>query len=155
MLEGSQATIARVRDAVRGRSALHFACHGRFIGALPTASGLRLADGWMPVRDIVELELDADFVFLAGCETGRNAVDAGDELAGISRAFLAAGARCLVAGLWSVRDQAALEVSTSFHQEISKGKRPSTALRSAVLASILKWGHPSWWAPFVVTGSLS
>ncbi len=155
VLEGSQATIARVRDAVRGRSALHFACHGRFIGALPTASGLRLADGWMPVRDIVELELDADFVFLAGCETGRNAVDAGDELAGISRAFLAAGARCLVAGLWSVRDQAALEVSTSFHQEISKGKRPSTALRSSVLASILKWGHPSWWAPFVVTGSLS
>jgi len=155
VLEGSQATIARVRDAVRGRSALHFACHGRFIGALPNASGLRLADGWMPVRDIVELELDADFVFLAGCETGRNAVDAGDELAGISRAFLAAGARCLVAGLWSVRDQAALEVSTSFHQEISKGKRPSAALRSAVLASILKWGHPSWWAPFVVTGSLS
>jgi len=155
MVRGSAATIARVREAVRGRSMLHFACHGRFVGALPTASGLKLADGWLPVRDIVELDLDAQVVFLAGCETGRNSVDAGDELAGISRAFLAAGARCLVAGLWSVRDHAALEVSTSFHQEFSAGARPSAALRAAALASIKKWEHPSWWAPFVVTGSLA
>ncbi len=155
LLRGTDATIARVRASIRGRSMVHFACHGRFIGALPNASGLRLADGWMPVRDIVELDLDAEVVFLAGCETGRNAIDAGDELAGISRAFLAAGARCLVAGLWSVRDQAALEVSTSFHRSISSGCRPSAALREAVLASLEKWEHPSWWAPFVVTGSVS
>ena len=155
VVQGAQATIARVREAVRGRSMLHFACHGRFIGALPNASGIKLADGWMPVREIVDLDLDAQVVFLAGCETGRNSVDAGDELAGISRAFLAAGARCLVAGLWSVRDHAALEVSTLFHREFSAGHRPSAALRHAALASIQKWGHPSWWAPFVVTGSLS
>jgi CHAT domain-containing protein len=155
VLRGASATIARVREAARGRSLLHFACHGRFIGALPNASGLRLADGWMPVRDIVDLELDAQVVFLAGCETGRNTVDAGDELAGISRAFLAAGARCLVAGLWSVRDHAALEVSANFHQEFSAGRRPSAALRAAALASLKKWEHPSWWAPFVVTGSLA
>jgi CHAT domain-containing protein len=155
VLRGADATIARVRNAARGRSMLHFACHGRFIGALPNASGLRLADGWMPVREIVDLELDAQVVFLSGCETGRNAVDAGDELAGISRAFLAAGARCLVAGLWSVRDHAALEMSANFHQEFSAGRRPSAALRAAALASLKKWEHPSWWAPFVVTGSLA
>ena len=155
VLRGSDATIARVRDDVRGRSMLHFACHGRFIGSLPNASGIRLADGWMPLRDIVDLDLDAEVVFLAGCETGRNAVDSGDELAGISRAFLAAGARCLVAGLWSVRDHAALEVSRTFHREFASGARPSAALRSAVLASLQKWSHPSWWSPFVVTGSLT
>lgn len=155
LVSGNEATIDAVRAAVRGRAVLHFACHGRFIGALPSASGIRLADGWMPVRDIVELELDADVVFLAACETGRHSVDAGDELAGISRAFLAAGARCLVAGLWSVRDQAALEVSTLFHQQFASGARPSAALRAATLASLSKWGHPSLWAPFVVTGSLS
>ena len=155
VIEGADATIARVRASVRGRSMLHFACHGRFIGALPNASGLKLADGWMPVRDIVDLDLDAQVVFLAGCDTGRNSVDAGDELAGISRAFLAAGARCLVAGLWSVRDHAALEVSTEFHKEFSAGCRPSAALRAAALASLRKWEHPSWWAPFVVSGSLA
>jgi CHAT domain-containing protein len=155
VLRGDDATIDRVRDAARGRAMLHFACHGRFIGALPNASGLRLSDGWLPVREIVELELDAQVVFLSACETGRNAVDAGDELAGISRAFLAAGARCLVAGLWSVRDHAALETSANFHQEFSAGRRPSAALRAAALASLKKWEHPSWWAPFVVTGSLA
>jgi len=155
VLRGSDATIARVREDVRGRSMLHFACHGRFIGALPNASGIRLADGWMPLRDIVDLDLDAEVVFLAGCETARNAIDSGDELAGISRAFLAAGARSLVAGLWSVRDQAALEISTLFHREFSAGARPSAALRAAALASLKKWEHPSWWSPFVVTGSLA
>lgn len=155
VLRGGAATIDQVRQAVRGRSTLHFACHGRFIGSLPNASGIKLADGWMPVREIVDLELDAQVVFLAACETGRNSVLAGDELAGISRAFLAAGARCLVAGLWSVRDHAALAVSESFHQEFASGARPSAALRSAVLASLQKWSHPSWWSPFVVTGSLS
>jgi len=155
VLEGADATIARVRASVQGRSMLHFACHGRFIGALPNASGLKLADGWLPVREIVDLDLDAQVVFLAGCETGRNSVDAGDELAGISRAFLAAGARCLVAGLWSVRDHATLEVSTRFHKEFSAGSRPSAALRAAALASLRKWEHPSWWAPFVVSGSLA
>ena len=155
VLRGGAATIDQVRQAVRGRSTLHFACHGRFIGSLPNASGIKLADGWMPVREIVDLELDAQVVFLAACETGRNSVLAGDELAGISRAFLAAGARCLVAGLWSVRDHAALAVSESFHQEFASGARPSAALRQAVLASLQKWSHPSWWSPFVVTGSLS
>ena len=155
VLRGSAATIDQVRQAVRGRSTLHFACHGRFIGSLPSASGIKLADGWMPVREIVDLELDAQVVFLAACETGRNSVLAGDELAGISRAFLAAGARCLVAGLWSVRDHAAMAVSESFHQEFASGARPSAALRRAVLASLQKWSHPSWWSPFVVTGSLS
>ena len=155
VLRGGAATIDQVRQAVRGRSTLHFACHGRFIGSLPSASGIKLADGWMPVREIVDLELDAQVVFLAACETGRNSVLAGDELAGISRAFLAAGARCLVAGLWSVRDHAALAVSESFHQEFASGARPSAALRRAVLASLQKWSHPSWWSPFVVTGSLS
>ncbi|MEY4119557.1 MAG: hypothetical protein RLZZ116_2885, partial [Planctomycetota bacterium] len=48
VLRGGAATIDQVRQAVRGRSTLHFACHGRFIGSLPNASGIKLADGWMP-----------------------------------------------------------------------------------------------------------
>jgi CHAT domain-containing protein len=133
---------------------VHLACHGRFVPSLPSASGVRLADGWMPLRDIVELGLDADLVFLSGCETGRHAVDIGDELAGIARAFLAGGARRLVTTLWSVRDAAAIEVATRFHEGFSRGLRPSAALRAAMLASLRNRVHPSWWAPFVTTGVL-
>lgn len=151
---GAAATIARVRDALPGRRTVHLACHGRFVPALPSASGLRLADGWMPVRDILDVALDADLVFLSGCETGRVAIDAGDEVAGLSRAFLAAGARRLVTSLWPVRDAAAAALATGFHTRFSSGMRPSAALRESMLDSMHAHAHPARWAPFVVSGVL-
>ena len=154
VLRGADATAARVADAMRAARVVHLACHGRFVDALPNASGLRLADRWMPVREVVELGLDADLVFLSGCETGRHAVDAGDELAGLGSAFLAAGARRLVTSLWPVRDQAAVEIAVEFHRCFSTGMRPSAALRESMLASMRTSPHPSWWAPFAVTGAL-
>jgi len=154
VIAGGDASIAAFRTAARRARVVHLACHGRFVPSLPSASGVRLADGWMPLRDIVELGLDADLVFLSGCETGRHAVDIGDELAGIARAFLAGGARRLVTTLWSVRDAAAIEVATRFHEGFSRGLRPSAALRAAMLASLRNRVHPSWWAPFVTTGVL-
>ena len=154
VLEGAQATIAAVRGAVRARRCIHLACHGRFIASLPMASGLKLADAWMPVRDLLELELDADLVVLTGCETGRHAVDAGEELTGIARAFLAAGARCVVTTLWPVRDAVAIDIATDFHRRLLAKQRPSAALREAMLAARQNTVHPAWWAPFVVLGTL-
>ncbi len=154
VLEGAQATITAVRSAVRGRRLIHLACHGRFIASLPAASGLKLADAWMPVRDLLDLELDADLVVLTGCETGRHAVDAGEELTGIARAFLAAGARCVVTTLWPVRDDLAIAIATDFHRRLLTEQRPSAALRDAMLAARQNAGHPAWWAPFVVLGTL-
>jgi len=154
VLSGADATIAAFRASAPAARTIHLACHGRFVPSLPSASGVRLADGWLPLRDIVELGLDADLVFLSGCETGRHAIDIGDELAGIARAFLAGGARRLVTTLWSVRDAAALDVAERFHEGISRSERPSAALRTSMLASMRNGVHPSWWAPFVTTGVL-
>lgn len=154
VLTGSAAQRSAVRDAVRPARVVHLACHGRFVPALPAASGLRLADGWMPMRDLMQLELNADLVFLSGCETGCHAVDVGEELSGIARAVLAAGARRLVTTLWSVRDAAAIDIATHFHTSFAAGIRPSSALRDAMVASMQKTPHPSWWAPFVVSGVL-
>jgi CHAT domain-containing protein len=102
----------------------------------------------------MQLELNADLVFLSGCETGCHAVDVGEELSGIARAVLAAGARRLVTTLWSVRDAAAIDIATHFHTSFAAGIRPSSALRDAMVASMQKTPHPSWWAPFVVSGVL-
>ena len=154
VLAGESATIAAVRAAVRGRAAIHFACHGRFLPALPNASGIRLADGWMPVREIVALGLDADLVFLSACESGRHAVDAGEELSGIARAFLAAGARRVVTSLWPVRDAAAEAIATGYHAEARLGKRPSAALRDSMLAAARFLPHPCDWSAFTVSGGL-
>lgn len=153
-LVGEDATIAAFRAAVRGRDSIHLACHGRFVPALPAASGIRLADGWLPVREIVALDLDADLVFLSACESGRHAVDAGEELCGIARSFLAAGARRVVTSLWSVRDEAAEAVATGYHTRSAAGSRPSTALRDAMLAAMRVLQHPADWASFNLTGGL-
>ncbi|MCE2885275.1 MAG: CHAT domain-containing protein, partial [Planctomycetaceae bacterium] len=153
-LSGERATREGLRDAIAGANVVHLACHGRFVPSLPSASGLRLADGWLPLRDIVDLRLDADLVFLSGCETGRHAVDAGEELSGLARAFHAAGARRLVTTLWSVRDAAALAVAEGFHTSLRAGSRPSAALRDSMLALRHESPHPSWWAPFAVSGVL-
>ena len=153
-LTGSAATRHAVRTAVHNARVVHFACHGRFIPSLPTASGLHLADGWMSIRDLFDLELNADLVFLSGCETGRHAIDAAEELTGVARAMLASGAARLVTTLWSVRDASAVRVATRFHASFSSGNRPSCALREAMLDSMRHSPHPSWWAPFVLTGVL-
>jgi CHAT domain-containing protein len=154
VLAGAGATIEVVREAVRDRRTVHFACHGRFLPSLPAASGIRLADGWMPVREIVALPLDAELVFLSACESGRHAVDAGEELCGIARAFLAAGARRVVTSLWPVRDAAAEAVATGYHTAAGAGKRPSAALRDSMLATMRFLPHPCDWAAFTVSGGL-
>ena len=154
LLKGDAATRSALRAAAPSAAMIHLACHGRFVPSLPAASGLRLADGWLPIRDILDLGLAADLVVLSGCETGRHAVDAGDELSGIARAFHAAGARRLVTTLWSVRDRAALRLATRFHRALCDGSRPSRALRESTLALIAESAHPSCWAPFVLSGSI-
>lgn len=153
-LAGLDATRARFADAITNVRIVHLACHGRFVPALPSASGLRLADGWISMRDIVDLRLNAEVVVLSGCETGRHAVDAGEELSGLTRAFHAAGARRLVTTLWPVRDAAALKIADRFHADFLAGSRPSAALRHSILALRHETPHPSWWAPFVVSGVL-
>ena len=108
----------------------------------------------MPVREIVALGLDADLVFLSACESGRHAVDAGEELSGIARAFLAAGARRVVTSLWPVRDAAAEAIATGYHAEARLGKRPSAALRDSMLAAARFLPHPCDWSAFTVSGGL-
>lgn len=113
---GPEATAARVQAAAPDARLIHFACHGHFSPHDPLGSGLKLADRWLNVREICDLRLRAGLVTLSGCETGRNVVTAGDELQGLSRAFLAAGAAALLVSLWTVQDEAALKLMTDFYK---------------------------------------
>lgn len=85
---------------------LHFACHGVFRADRPLFSGLQLADGWLTTLDIFNFRLSASLVTLSACQTGRNVAGGGDELQGLMRAFLTAGAATLVMTLWDVADAA-------------------------------------------------
>ncbi|MEJ2266791.1 MAG: CHAT domain-containing protein, partial [Anaerolineales bacterium] len=100
-----EVTLKQIQEKGPGSRALHLAAHGSFRPDNPLFSGLALADGWLTTLDIFNLRLQASLVTLSACETGRSVVSGGDELLGLMRAFLYAGAASLVLSQWAVYDR--------------------------------------------------
>ena len=156
-LEGEDATVAGATRALADADIAHLACHGRFVASNPMASGLRLADRWLTVRDVYRMRLAASLITLSGCETGAHAIESGDEMVGLIRAFLAAGASALCVSLWTVHDAATTELMQRFYERVlsNDSSRPSVAdaMRSAQLETMGDHPHPAHWAPFVLVGA--
>ncbi len=155
-LSGPGATVAAARDRVVAADVLHCASHGQFSARLPMSSGLKLSDGWLTVRDIYTLRMRADLVVLSGCNTGRNLVSAGDELVGLVRGFIVAGARSLLVSLWPAHDENTSNLMLEFHRmwrhSADESWAKAAAVRSAQLAAMRTRPHPLYWAPFVLVG---
>ena len=136
---------------------LHIASHGKFHSDRPLDSGILLAadgenDGRLTVSELYDLELNADLVTLSACETGLGEVRNGDDIVGLTRGFLYAGARAIVASLWPVSDDATRDLMTRFYAKLqSVGKREG--LRQAQIETRKKYPHPYFWAAFQITGS--
>ncbi|GAB4191010.1 MAG: hypothetical protein OHK0022_04340 [Roseiflexaceae bacterium] len=115
---------------------LHIAGHAVFHPADPTASELRLGRGEsLQARTIMhEIDLRVDLVTLSACTTGLSHVVPGDELQGLPRAFLYAGAPTVVCTLWEAADLVTLLVMERFYQGLSGGVAPAAALRDAQVA---------------------
>lgn len=151
-LKGKRATFAAFRESAGRAGILHLACHGEFRPDNPMFSSLRLADGWVTVRDVCEMRLKSSLVTLSACATGLNSVFGGDELLGLSRGFFSAGAASLLLTLWTVNDEAATELMGSFYRNLQRGMTLAEALREAQLGFIREGSHPYFWSPFVLTG---
>jgi tetratricopeptide (TPR) repeat protein len=152
LLGDQQATVEALRLKAPGCGLLHLACHGMFRVDNPMFSSLKVGDGWLAASDVIRLDLAGALVTLSACESGRNEVYAGDELMGLTRAFLGAGATTLVASLWLVQDETTAELMENWYAHLSEGVGRATALRSAQLALKDKYPHPYYWAPFVLIG---
>ena len=148
------ATKAVLRTLAANARILHLATHGDFRADNPLFSGLALADGWLSTLDIFGLRTNAALVTLSACQTGRNVVGGGDELLGLMRAFLAAGAASLVLTMWAVHDESTALLMTHFYQALLGGATKSAALRTAQLAlrDQSAYAHPYFWAPFLLVG---
>ena len=131
---------------------LHLACHGQFRPDNPMFSSLHLANGSVTVRDICSQKLKAELVTLSACETGLNKIFAGDEILGLARGFLSAGAKSLVLSLWNVNDEATAELMQKFYTCLQRGESVATSLRQAQIAFIDRSEHPYLWAPFISIG---
>jgi CHAT domain-containing protein len=131
---GPEATRERLLTAPPA-GIVHVAGHARFDPADPLGSGLDLADGPISARDLVDrLRLSGGLAVLSTCTSGTSRVVAGDELLGIQRALLIAGARAVVCTRWEASDIVALLVMDHFYRAVRDGTPPALALRDAQIA---------------------
>ena len=99
------ATRLRFQSEAPFSQVIHVAAHGDFKPFNPLFSGLHLEEGLLTTLDVFNIRLSASLVTLSACQTGRNLISGGDELFGLSRAFLASGAASLILTLWPVEDK--------------------------------------------------
>lgn len=149
---GEEATVEALRGAAPGSGILHLACHGLFRSDNPMFSALKLHDGWLTAADVMGLDLPGVLVTLSACESGRSGVIGGDEILGLTRAFLGTGAATLVVSLWLVQDDTTAELMSLWYGRLRGGERPAAALRAAQLEVKDRHDHPYYWAPFVLVG---
>jgi CHAT domain-containing protein len=91
-------------------------------------------------------------VTLSGCATGANVAAAGDELLGITRGVLCAGAQTVLLSLWNVHDESTSTFMKLLYGRMASGQVPTIALRDTMVEVRAKYPHPYYWAPFMLTG---
>ncbi len=147
------ATVATFKTQAAQYDVLHLTCHGLFRTDNPMFSSLQFGDGWLTAVDILNLKLPNSLVTLSACESGRGQTLTGDEVMGLTRAFLAAGAATVVVSLWLVQDEAAAGLMADLYGRYQYDDSRAGALRQAQLALKARHPHPYFWAPFVLVGN--
>jgi CHAT domain-containing protein len=135
---------------------LHIAAHGQHRLDQPDLSYLHLADGQLYTDDLLQQDLSYELVTLSGCETGRANVSASDELIGLGRGFLYAGAGALVVCQWQVRDDSTLDFIKKMYEILNRGnKSKAAAFREAQRSLIAenRQAHPAFWGAFQLIGN--
>jgi CHAT domain-containing protein len=151
---GQNASEEILRSKGPGSRLIHIATHGRFRQDNPMFSAIRLGDSFLSLFDLYQLKLPVELITLSGCSTGLNVVAAGDELVGLARGLLHAGAQSLVLSLWDVHDRSTAEFMAVFYRLLQQGKTKAAALRSATLELRARYPHCYQWAPFILVGKV-
>jgi CHAT domain-containing protein len=150
---GNQATRSNLMRFAPDARFLHLASHSYFRRDNPMFSFVQLADSPLHFYNLLDLKLKAEMVTLSACHTGMNMVFPGDELHGLMRGFLYAGAPSLVASLWAANDISTAQFMGEMYSHLSLGDTKRAAIRAAQLAIKDAYGHPYYWAPFVLMGN--
>ena len=157
VLTRRDATKAKGREHSTRHNLLHFATHAELDDADPLGSALLFApdtgdDGRLEVQEIFGLDLNAFLVVLSACETALGKLSRGDELTGLTRAFIYAGTPSVITTLWKVNDRASYELMWEFYRHLKAGRNKAEALRQAQVATLAKYPHPYYWAAYQLTG---
>jgi CHAT domain-containing protein len=156
ILQGAVANPAAYRNAMPGQfSWIHFAAHAAANQSSPLDSALILSSRdnayQLSGREVMNIPLNASLVTLSACRSAGTKTYSGEGQVGLSWAFLRAGARSVVAGLWDVTDRSTATLMADFYDQLAQNIAPVEALRHAKL-KLLHGGKayqkPFYWGPF-------
>jgi CHAT domain-containing protein len=144
---------------------VHLATHGIIDTEHPELSGIMLStlsstgesqNGFLQLHDVYNLDLSGTYlVVLSACRTGLGKEVNGEGLVGLTRGFMYAGARSVVASLWKVDDRATAALMRHFYKAmLVEHLPPAAALRKAKQSMWQeeRWHAPYFWAAFVLQG---
>jgi CHAT domain-containing protein len=163
---GREARKEIVLQHLSGASIIHIAAHGE-----PNRGEIMLAPNSSQVqpcltvpkqesylltqRDILNISVQARLVVLCCCHTGQGEITS-EGVIGITRAFLGAGARCVLATLWPIDDIAPKEFMEKFYGELFQETSVCEALRRTQNLfqkhEIEAYRSSRIWGPFTIYG---
>ena len=158
ILEGSEARPDSYAQAQPGNfEFIHFAAHATANPQSPLDSAVILSGPpdrcKLFARDVMSVPLNAELVTISACRSAGAKTYAGEGLVGFAWAFLRAGARNVIAGLWDVDDRSTAQLMAGLYAQLARGSTPADALRASKLALIHGGGSyakPYYWAAFQV-----
>jgi len=152
-----EATETKVREDIGRFEGVHFASHGIYDSSTPLFSSLKLTrdsanDGNLTANEVFSLNLKASIVMMSACQTGLGKLTTGDEIIGLNRAFIYAGAPSIISTLWRVNDAASAMLVKRFYRYY-KNSDLAESIRLAQIAVKGYYPHPAYWAGFGLTGN--
>src|SRR5262249_34018863 len=141
LLLGPDATKAALKaQPLADFKIIHIAAHGIASPKFPDRAALVLGsdpqsgeDGLLQVREIRDLSLNADLVTLSACDTGVGPLEGEEGIANLVRAFLFAGAKSVVASVWTANDPSTRTLMEHFYRYLAGGEDKGSALRHSQL----------------------
>lgn len=131
--------------------------HATFLPEDPISSYIKLSpdvgdEGNLSAARLLQQKIGHGLWVLAACSTGSGDVQSGDEVLGLPRALLQAGASSVVVSLWEVDQVWSMRLMTDFYHNLATGMPTSKALHLAT-NGLRQAGRPPFdWAPFILTG---
>jgi CHAT domain-containing protein len=160
VLSGADASEHHLKNAdLTDFGVIHLATHAVVDHANPRRSAVLLSpgaeseDGYLQIREIVELDLDGKIVFLTACRGASGELVEGEGILGLGRAFFQAGASTVVGSLWPLRDDEAAVLAEELARQISRGHSVAAALSRAQARQIQAGLPATAWSGLAVFGN--
>ncbi|MCV6630849.1 MAG: CHAT domain-containing protein [Flavobacteriaceae bacterium] len=164
IFEDKQANLSNFLNHVSDFGMVHLATHAIYDDKNPEDSFLAFSKGSMLdrlyVRDLYDLQLQANLVCLSSCQCELENLKNGEGLISLVRSFFYSGTASLASSLWRVNDPSYTELLAGFYAYLAQGHDKDLALQKAKKDFLQQnqnnaLSHPYYWSGLVLSGNIN